>query len=503
MVRPSSGWRYRLRAIGSSMALAALCLTGFANAASAQSQREYIQTIYLSGFKCTSIQRDSIISPSNEVFFVVVTNAPESSDVQGQSIGTFKGVKAGFGRKARNSVWSGVQQPLSLRVLMFERDAGGETGASAARTMVKLVVAYAGRSGEVPNRDGSVLRKDEQAEPGIVGQFGRGISKALGLTHDSMGYDRQVFGRGDWSSKPTYQERDIRYHFHTTHRQGGANCRAYFLIERGQEVKQPERPPPPEEIQSPAPGRDYYEPQPDPYNDPYGDPAGPPPYDELPPPPPDYDLPPPPPPPEPDWFRVRFKNLCDVPISLSYAYKNPSRGWVKRGWANFDAGEAIGMEGNTLTPEIYIYSSSGRVSGSFDPEVIELAVRKNGFDVDRSTSFQGDQGARLVPYSLHVLSDVSGTELIAIRDCDDWMAGELSSTQEPQRVPAVLPYTLGETHNGLKAPHTAEPEPVTPKTDVAQPNPPQEPVDLSGLDERCRRLVAAGMARAEDCAPPN
>ena len=462
MTEAASHWQHRLKAIIYVWVVAALCLTAISPAALAQSQRQYIQNIYLSGFKCVKLNPDSFLNgaSSNEIFFVIVSNAPESSGINASSTGTFNGVKAGFGRKARNRIWSGVQQPLSLRVAMFERDAGGATGQVVAKAMVTALVAAGGKAGnargsasnpgssrlanaagssEIPNRNGSVLREDEKAEPGFVAQLGRGVTNTFGLSHDLLGYDRQIFGRSDWSSKPTYQERDIRYHFHTNHRANGVNCRAYFLIERGAEVNQPQRAPEPNRIaQAPRPSEyaepnlgPYQGPVPDPYRQPGPDePQGPPPYEELPPPPPPPVYVPPPPPPEPDWFRVRFKNSCDVPISMSYVYNNPSRGWVKRGWANFDPGESAAMEGNTLTPEIFIYTSKGRVAGSFDPEVINLSVRKEGFDVDHDTSFRGDQGARLVPYSVHVLSDISGTELVAIRDCTEWVAGKLLSPQQ-------------------------------------------------------------------------
>ena len=435
-------------------ALAVASLGGTASPAHSQNSREFVQTIWLNGFKCTAVQRDSIVNPANEVFFVMVTNAPTGEGIRGTTVGTFGGVVPGYSRKLRNRVWSGPQQPLSLRVMMFERDAGKETGATLARTMVAYGTSLmsTGKGGKTayPNRPGAagksryetqrkpkgaVLREDDQIDPIWTRAYATVFDRALGLSHDPMGYDRQTFGRGDWSSRPTYSEKGIRYHFHTTHRQNGANCRAYFLIERGREIERPAQPQPPQPMiasanQFPPPTESFAEP----YDPAVGGqdnfpPNNAPPYDS---PPPIVELPPPPPPrqPEPDWFRVRFKNLCDVPISLSYSYKNPSRGWVKRGWGLFDPGEAGRMEGNTLTPEIFIYTSRGRVSGSFDPERIKLAVRRKGFDVDRATSFKGDDGARMVPFNLHVIRDTPGIETIAIRDCDEWVAGKLLSTQE-------------------------------------------------------------------------
>ncbi|WP_432200691.1 hypothetical protein ACRAQ7_14320 [Erythrobacter sp. W53] len=519
-----------------------MLLLGVASPAEAQ-RREYVQTIYLSGFYCIAVQRDSVVGPANEVFFTFVTNAPATQGISSSSVGTFKGVVPGYSRKTRNMVWTGRQQDLALRVAMWEQDAGGETGTVVAKVMMAALTAAAGRAGGkstgagrlgntarnagMPNSRGGTIREDAQAERGFIQQMGRGASRVFGLGHDLMGYARQTFDNGDWSAKPTYNERGIRYHFYTSHRRGGANCRAYFLIERGQEVPRAqtpqERPPQiaqraPE--QSPSPDQPYPDQaQPNGY---YSDPNGPYPPEPPLPPPPEYI--PPPPAPEPEWYRARFINRCKVPVSFSYAYQNPSRGWVKRGWGLLDPGESKRMEGNTLLSEVYVYLSKGRISGSFDPMALNLSVRSKGFDTDRSRVFQGE-GARMARYSQHFLSDISGVEAIPIVDCDDWVAGELAPPTRPQRtVPTVLPYTTEESRKREAAEGAgksdqarkrepvqaapvadkplvkrAAPEPAAPTVSSLPPQKSDPAVDA----ERRRELIERGILTPNEEAPPD
>ena len=90
----------------------------------------YEQRIYYAGMSCSAVQKDSVVKPANEIFIHTHVRQLSNGKVRSQSHpssspGYYKKVTKGYGTPARTLIWQGRQQPVELRVTMWEYDDGG------------------------------------------------------------------------------------------------------------------------------------------------------------------------------------------------------------------------------------------------------------------------------------------------------------------------------------------------------------------------------------------
>ncbi len=229
---------------------------------STHSQAAYEQKIYYVGMSCASIQRDSAITPANEIFIHTHVRQLRNGKVRAQSHprgkpGYYKKVTKGFFKHEDTLIWQGRQQPVELRVTMWEHDNGG----TAVHVFSNYLTIFL--TGKVANMPEGGSVGGPSKDP-VTMAFKNAGDQLFGTGNDFVGYQRVPLGKGDWAGEPRKRRGPITYNFVTHHRKGGANCKAYFLFERGDSYKElkpikkptPYRPPNTNEtIYQPAPGQ--------------------------------------------------------------------------------------------------------------------------------------------------------------------------------------------------------------------------------------------------------
>ena len=208
----------------------------------------YVQEIYYVGMSCNKIQADSVVSPSNEVFINTIVHNPLTGKVSTlkhpYNRSLYKKVKKGYVANGPSKlIWRGRQQPLELRVLMWEHD-NGSTAVNVFSEYLSAIVTgkiTGGKSSSAKSSRGRVPTNNAPEGQPIIGVdkdpltklFSKGYGNLLGTNHDLMGYTRVVLQKGNWSKRKLRRHGRIRYNYKVRHNRGGANCYSYFLFKRG------------------------------------------------------------------------------------------------------------------------------------------------------------------------------------------------------------------------------------------------------------------------------
>ena len=219
------------------LTIAALVITLF----SSLSHAAYEQRIYYVGMSCASIQRDSAVTPANEIFIHTHVRQLKNGKTHAQSFpkgkpGYYKKVTKGFHKHDANwLIWEGKQQPVELRVTMWEHDNGG-TAVHAFSTLLTAAIARKAK-GEITKNPIPTSGEPPSGNDPVTSLFTKTGENLFGTEHDLIGYQRVYLGKGDWAGEPRKTRGPITYNFVTHHRKGGANCKAYFLFKRGNQYR--------------------------------------------------------------------------------------------------------------------------------------------------------------------------------------------------------------------------------------------------------------------------
>jgi ankyrin repeat protein len=240
---------------------------------SSLSYAAYEQRIYYVGMSCASIQRDSAVAPANEIFIHTHVRQLKNGKTHAQSFpkgnpGYYKKVTKGFHKHEANwLIWEGKQQPVELRVTMWEHDNGG----TAVQAFSTYLTAAIGRKAKGKITENSIPGGEPPSgnDP-VTSIFTRTGQNLFGTEHDLIGYQRVYLGKGNWAGEPRKKRGPITYHFSTKHRKGGANCEAYFLFKRGDQYKDPVAAPNKPTPYSPPDNNQRYNTNEQPYQSPTG-----------------------------------------------------------------------------------------------------------------------------------------------------------------------------------------------------------------------------------------
>lgn len=364
-----------------------LFITGF----SSLSHAAYEQRIYYVGMSCASIQKDSVLTPANEIFIHTHVNQFNNASVHAQSHpkgspGYYKKVIKGFHKRERTLLWEGKQQPVALRVTMWEHDNGG----TAVHVFSNyLTIFLTGKvTGDMPE-GGSVGGPSNDP---VTTAFKNAGDSLFGTGNDFMGYQRVYLGKGNWAGEPRKKRGEITYNFVTHHRKGGANCQAYFLFERGKEYK--------ESLPTPK--------KPQPHNKPASNYNQPPYINEQ-----EYQqvpsqtieqsdngqiAEPVPLTNEQRGYKVWLKNECKKNIFVAYRFKSfVDNAWVTAGWTHLGPGEKKLPKIYTENTVAYFHSDSGKIQNDAGYAPIEYPVVDDEFNHIQGTTLNGT-GLRTMPF---------------------------------------------------------------------------------------------------------
>jgi len=195
----------------------------------------YYQELYYSGMSCSRIQKDSIAYPANEIFINIYVR-DRKGRVNKSTLPSrnklYKNVKPGYqANRPQRLLWRGKPRDLQLMVLMWENDNGGKTVDVLSQYLAAYVEGKAGNKYTPPGQEIS------GAEDPFAKLIARGYKNILGTDNDLIGYSRLRISKRNRLPKKLKRYKKIRYHFYTTHRRAGANCRTYFRFKRGRYYK--------------------------------------------------------------------------------------------------------------------------------------------------------------------------------------------------------------------------------------------------------------------------
>ncbi len=201
--------------------------------------------LYYEGLFCAGLPQDTIVYPASELFLTTaVSPVGNPAGMQTRILPPhekyYEGVVSGtIIKHGRDEIWSGTDRYVDIAVTLWEHD--GELGvAGVIALQVGAALLSRGMSrmggGYIPPRGtqpvGSppgqgVLQdpKEEQVGPDEVST----LASLVGGGHDLFGATRfRNVDAAGWSAASLRNYAGIRHHIVSSHRYGGADCRAYF-----------------------------------------------------------------------------------------------------------------------------------------------------------------------------------------------------------------------------------------------------------------------------------
>jgi hypothetical protein len=198
--------------------------------------------LFYEGLWCGRIQGDSIAYPANELKVQVFVNeGAETVAIDLPANGVYRDVRPGYRTVAdRGPIWQGGGDPIDVSVVVWEHDDGGPavdvlafaavtavsvstTPASAGRTLYgnAKLIKFAAGAGSNP---------ESGFRPGLIdGAVGSVLKSAFGTSNDLVGVQHhRDLSPAVYAGRALGRHRGFGYHFYTSHKRGGANCRVYF-----------------------------------------------------------------------------------------------------------------------------------------------------------------------------------------------------------------------------------------------------------------------------------
>ncbi|WP_300395991.1 hypothetical protein [Henriciella sp.] len=192
--------------------------------------------VFYTGFGCRRVQDDSVFDAPNEVsIHLVAADALSSTATSPDPPKGFQNVTAGtFRAGERDVITVGALQPFTLSVMMWEIDDGGD--AIDLTVMYGQMLASGGRGRDVryAGRTVNVAKPEGGSSPSptpVHNAISSTLKSAFGTENDYMGgFDFTDMVASEIAMLQPRVERGIPYHFKSDHRQGGADCSAYFVV---------------------------------------------------------------------------------------------------------------------------------------------------------------------------------------------------------------------------------------------------------------------------------
>jgi len=200
----------------------------------------YEQKIYFVGMSCSSIQKDSVAYPANEIFINTIIYQPATGrsyhHKHPHTQNVYSNVNKGFvATGPAKLIWRGKKQPLVLGVAMWEHDDGGtKVDVFSSLLTEGIKQGLSARGGKTPQRQPAMGLKNDP----VTKFFSENLRTILGTGNDLVGYSRLIIQKGDYTQKQRKRFKGMEYHLATSHRQGGANCKSYFLFKRGKHYRE-------------------------------------------------------------------------------------------------------------------------------------------------------------------------------------------------------------------------------------------------------------------------
>lgn len=205
----------------------------------------YSYEVFLTGFACREVQKDSFLYPASEISIHVIASDGFSSNAVAlpRSRNAFPDVDPGHVQRLNERVFTAdAFAPFTLSVQMFEVDDGGPLVDVAVMYGMMLATASAGGkggggrylSGSVPTNmpEGASTPGSPSADP-VQDAVAGALKSAFGTANDYMGgHDFMNMVATSVMSKNPGTEHGINYDFKSTHRRGGADCSAYFMVDQ-------------------------------------------------------------------------------------------------------------------------------------------------------------------------------------------------------------------------------------------------------------------------------
>lgn len=206
----------------------------------------YTYDVYLTGFSCRDIQKDSLLYPANEISIHVIAADGYFSSAVALPLhgGAYQDVNRGHVQRLNERVFNAdAFDPFTLSVQMFEVDDGGPlvdaavmygsmlaSGAAAARGMSGAGSARYLSHGSLPTK---MPRGPSSPSPSLVHEaVGSALKSAFGTANDHMGgHDFTNMVATSLMEAPLRSDSGITYHFKSSHRRGGADCSVYFRVD--------------------------------------------------------------------------------------------------------------------------------------------------------------------------------------------------------------------------------------------------------------------------------
>lgn len=206
--------------------------------------------VYLTGFTCRDIQKDSILYPANEISIHVIAADGHFSSAVALPLrgGAYPDVNRGHVQRLNERVFNAdAFAPFTLSVQMFEVDDGGPlvdaavmygsmlaTGAAAAKGMSGAGSGRYLSHGSLPTKMPKGAPSVASPSPSLIHEaVGSALKSAFGTANDHMGgHDFTNMVATSMVEANPRTEQGINYHFKSTHRRGGADCSVYFLIDQ-------------------------------------------------------------------------------------------------------------------------------------------------------------------------------------------------------------------------------------------------------------------------------
>lgn len=332
-------------------------------------QAAYEQMLYYSGVSCSKVQKDSIASPSNEIFINTYVLQSTNGQLFQKQLPSrnkaYTNVKNGFvNRKTGRLLWRGKPQNLTLRVAMWEYDNGGQSIDVASQVLSKAIIASLARKGQ-PRPKGVSFKQEKDP---LANLFSKGYRRLLGANNDLIGYAIVKLNKSKWSDKPYKKASGIAYHFVTRHRRAGADCKSYFFFKRGKKyTEQPKEDNQKNNAgtknktisknratnQSPA---EYY------------------PHPMLP------------------GHRVSIHNHCKKKTLVAYSYRSLQDQWIIVGWLSLNPGQNKTSSTVTKASVMFISATVGKlvpVSGRYSRQHLPVTDTHFKYDYNQKEKVTG------------------------------------------------------------------------------------------------------------------
>ena len=208
----------------------------------------YSYDVFLTGFSCLHVQGDSVFYPANEVAIHVVAadgyfSSATALPLNGRG---YQGVDAGHVQRLREWVFNAdAFLPFTLSVMMYEVDDGGPLVDAAVMYGSMLAMGAAGARSGGSAGGGRYLKTMPAGKPRgadatgspspspVHDAVGNALKSAFGTANDYMGgHDfTNMVATMIMESQPR-TENGISFDFKSSHRRGGADCSAYFVLEQ-------------------------------------------------------------------------------------------------------------------------------------------------------------------------------------------------------------------------------------------------------------------------------